>query len=303
MTVEIESPATGATPEGGQATVPQASEVSSNGTEKAAAQAASQPEASATQEPDYDSWLQDEQRLERLLQHPKAQQRLKTVRDSDIERRAGEKAEAMLRQRDAEYAAQRTRTDRMKALEEKVKKYQAQIADDPTSPAAQVFQSELPELNAEWSKLHSETLEAQVAQKLTPALRAEERGQFYNAVAKAVMEMGVLTQDEVMALNPYAGKYQGDQGGVQWLMDVLAQATKNHSQKEAQKIARELAKVEAQALLQQQRGQEMEKQEAPTNLPQGATSATAEEFAAEYAAGRSNDHARMNKQLKEWGIL
>lgn len=65
----------------------------------------------------------------------------------------------------------------------------------------------------------------------------------------------------------------------------------------AKEMAKEMAKVEAEAIVQERLGESRAKEPGPLNTPNGASASSDSDFLAEYASGKTNDHARARKLL------
>lgn len=293
MTTEIESPAGVTAPEGEQAqSVPQVTTPSTNGAETTAPLSVPS-EAPKTAEPDWETLISREDVVERLLQHPKAQQRLRTIRQADIDRQANEKADGILRQRDAEYAKQRETEKHIASLRDELRI----IDEDPTHPLAQ---QRRPQIVDELEKHQSAAVRQQVARELLPSLQDQAVSyagqQWLDMLAQWVQSDESLTDDEKVALNPRDPKFKTPNEFKTALFKAVIS-------REAQKLAKEIAKIEVEALLQQRLGQERSKQGGVAHLPQGEPAQDDSAFMADYGIGKSNNTARQIQWMRANGVL
>lgn len=137
-----------------------------------------------------------------------------------------------------------------------------------------------------------ETLEAQVAARLQPLREQEYAGAIANVYSLA-QEAGA-TPEELGQLDPRNYATFGD---------FLKGAIQLMGTREGKKLAKDMAKVEAKAMVEEMNRAERDKRTGPVALPPTGPTQTDEEYAADYASGRSDNSARQLKWMKQHGII
>lgn len=258
---------------------------------------ASPPQA---QEPDYDSLLSKPEVLEKLFQHDRVKKeiehRAKSARETDVERRADEKVEARLQQRDADYAAQRQTEQRINQIDEELRQIES---DDPTHP---LLQRRAMELRRERQDRGNALLETRVGAALRPKAMQEASqavgGQFVSMVLQFVEADSSLTDEEKRALHPTNPKYNSKpwpDGPREWLSDIFATMPSRQAERLADKLVKERVPKEVDARLAELRGKERAGQASPAELPGGQGGETDKDFIARYADGKgitAEDHKK-----------
>lgn len=260
-----------------------------------------EPEAPAAKaEPDYDSLLANEEVVNKLLQHEKAQQRIKSVRQADIDRIAQERATEIVRREreriDAEAKERLRRADDARRDDELWK----EIEEDPTSPLAQRLR---PELEARRSARQSEAAQEAALEKLIPQVMPSlqkramtEAGRYWMGVLDGyVKEADGLTDEQRTQFDPRDEKWTSPLEFVKALSQASAK-----SLAEAE-IKRRLP-VEVEAEIVKRNGVKRAEEPAPVVLPPGGKAGSDGEFLSAYASGNSTDHGRALKQLRDLGL-
>lgn len=261
--------------------------------------------APAASEPDLDSLLKNEglvnKLLDRVVDHPKAQQKLKSIREADIERRADEKASARVRQAQAAAAAQLQQAQSQQHLDEYWSEVERRIQADPDSPLSQLLSQQLNSYKsqkvADRALIEARTaLEPALRQHLQEQIFAEAGNYWMSALDQLVDSDDGLTSEEKLELNPRNSKYTS-------AVEFLKAWAKLTTSRQAQKLAKSMAKTEAEAILQSRLATSRQAEQTPVALPSSEAASTGEQFMSDYAHGKSNDTSRQLKWMRDNGIL
>ena len=244
------------------------------------------PEAPKPPEPDLDALLGNDEFVERLLKHDKAQHRIKSAREADVDRRADEKAQARFQQWQAEAAAQ-ARQLQEETERQTVGRLQALVQEDPTHPLAQEMQG--------WIEAKSRELAASEASRQAERQKYENQrllGEAYGTVGRQVFETLTskfkIEDADAAALDPRKFPSFAD-----WFMA----AVETVGERKAKAALSSMLPREREALRAELRGEGLDKEQAPPGLPAGVATSSEGEFLSAFASGKSNDFAQAKRVL------
>lgn len=251
----------------------------------AATPATPTPEVPKPPEPDLDTLLSNDEFVERLLKHDKAQHRIKSAREADIDQRAEQKAQARLQQWQTEAAAQQRQAQEQADLQT-VGRLKALIQEDPTHPLAQEMQGWIETKSRELAASES-TRQQQRQQVDNQRMLGEAYGTVGRQVFDALTSKFKIDDADAAALDPR--KFPS-------FADWFTAAVETIGERKAKAALTTLLPKEREALRAELRGEGIEREQTPPGLPQGG-SPSSDEFLSAFARGKNNDFAQAKRVL------
>lgn len=264
------------------------------------------PEAPAPKaEPDLDTLLSDEEFVNKLLSHKKAQERIKSVREADIDRRSQERAAEIVRQErariDAEATERLRKADEARKDDELWNEITKRLEDDPSDALARRIQ---PELQARRAARYAEAAQAAALERLIPDVMPKlqeramtEAGRYWMTVLDSyVAQSEGLSDQQRQEFNPRSEKWAT-------ALDLLKAVNEASARALADAEIKKRLPVEVEAEITKRTAGKRAEETSPVVLPPGNGADSDEVFLGAYARSESNNTARQIKWMRDNGIL